>query len=75
MSPSANEGFNMVPMTTKVIREVAPKGSCGGYSLQNNAQAMLGHDKFVSYPSFQANLSPRFFNADLGANIRYNTPS
>lgn len=30
---------------------------------------------FVSVPNFQASLSPRFANVDVGANIRYNPPS
>ena len=75
ISSSANEGFTMVPRTVKVMREVSPKGSCGGYSLQNNYQAMLGSDKFVSRPNFNGILSPRFSNVDYGANIKYNMPS
>lgn len=37
-------------------------------------KAMLGSNKFVSVPSYQAVLSPRFSNVQYGANIRYNTP-
>ena len=32
-------------------------------------------DHFVSYPSFQANLEPRFSNINYGANINYKLPS
>jgi len=83
MSPSINEGFwgnSGSPRTVKVIREVHPRGpdgkpGRGGYSLQNNYQSMLGNEKYVSRPSFQGILSPRFSNVDYGANIRYNMPS
>jgi len=37
-------------------------------------QAMMGSNKFVSVPSFQAVLSPRFSNVQYGANIKYNMP-
>lgn len=75
MSPSINEGFWGTPgRALKVMREVHPsKGRA--YSVKNNYQSMLGNDKFVSRPSFQGRLSPRFTNTDLGANIRYNLPS
>lgn len=36
--------------------------------------AMMGSNKFVSVPSFQGVLSPRFSNVQYGANIRYNMP-
>lgn len=36
--------------------------------------AMMGSNKFVSVPSFQSVLSPRFSNVQYGANIRYNMP-
>lgn len=35
---------------------------------------MRGSGKFVSTPSFQSVLSPRFSNVQYGANIRYNMP-
>ena len=78
MSPAVSEGFwNGPSRTVKVMREVHPQGStCGGYSLQNNYQAMLGNDKFYSQPNFQGLLSPRMNGGtDYGANIRYNLPS
>ena len=37
-------------------------------------QSMRGSGKFVSVPSFQGVLSPRFSNVQYGANIRYNMP-
>lgn len=36
--------------------------------------ALMGSGKFVSVPSYQAVLSPRFSNVQYGANIRYNMP-
>ena len=80
MSPAISEGYwgnSGAPRTTRVVREVHGQGKdgCGSYSLQNNYQAMLGNNKFVSYPSMQGILSPRFGNTDFGANIRYNMPS
>ena len=32
-------------------------------------------NSFVSVPSFNANMAPRFANTDFGANIRYNMPA
>ena len=78
-SPAINEGFWGLPSRTiKIDRQVLtdPNNSCAGYSLQNNFQAMLGGEKFVSRPSLQSMLSPRMGgNVDYGANIRYNMPS
>ena len=77
MSPAINEGFwgnSGAPRTVKVMREVHRKG-CNPYSSQNNYQTMLGNEKFVSRPSLQGTLSPRFSNVDYGAHIRYNMPS
>jgi len=36
--------------------------------------ATMGSSAFVSVPSYQAVLSPRFSNLDYGANIKYNMP-
>jgi hypothetical protein len=60
------------PRTIYAQREVGGKNP---YAIQNNWQAMVGSDKFVSYPSMQGMLSPRFGNYQVGANIRYNPPS
>lgn len=81
MSPAINEGYWGNPArTVRVVREIIPPGpdgkaGPGGYSLQNNYQSMLGHQKFVSYPNFQGNLSPRFMSGSYGPNISYNMPS
>ncbi len=40
-------------------------------SVNNN----VTNENYVSYPSFQSNISPRFSSLDYGANIRYNFPS
>ena len=80
MSPSINEGFwgnSGAPRGVKVIRDVYPKNG-QPFSMPNNSrlhQQTIGHDKFVSNPSFQGILSPRFSNTQYGANIKYNMPS
>jgi hypothetical protein len=81
MSPAINEGFWGLPQRKiRVVKEVHPidangNPTCGGYSLQNNYQAMLGNKKFLSYPNFQTSPPPRFSNVQYGSNIRYNMPS
>jgi hypothetical protein len=73
----STENFWMNPtMSIKVDRGVTDsKNGQRGYSLQNTYQNMLGNNKFVSTPSFQGILAPRFSNTNYGANIRYNMPS
>lgn len=69
MTPSVSEGFWGVsaPRTVRTVREVHPSS--------NNSQSMLGNNKFVQYPTYQSQLSPRFSNINYGANIKYNMPS
>ena len=77
MSSGVSEGFwsnSGAPRTTRVVRTVHHKGK-SPTSIPRNHATMLGNDKFVSYPSFQSRLSPRFSNVDYGANIRYNMPA
>lgn len=77
MPTEINEGFwgnSGAPRKTKVIRTVHHKGRVPT-AVPNDYHSMLGNDKFVSYPSFQGRLSPRFSNINYGANIRYNMPS
>jgi hypothetical protein len=78
-SDKISEGWGMnPPRGVQVVREVSGKfgdGTCGAYSLQNNHQAIFGNNKFISTPSFQANLSPRMSSVDIGAHINYNYPS
>lgn len=46
------------------------------YNKQRDHRTNLeSNENFVSYPSFQSNISPRFSSIDYGANIRYNLPS
>lgn len=47
------------------------KVAIGGNFLNTSA---LGSNKFVSVPSYQAMLSPRFSNLNYGADIKYNMP-
>jgi len=76
------ENFGMLPsFETKVDVQVAPNkkaASEGKFtSVLNQYRTMLDpQNAFYTVPgSFQANLTPRFFNGDYGANISYNLPS
>jgi hypothetical protein len=77
IKPENIENFIGISRAVKVERVVArPNGSLkGAYSLHDSRQRVLGNNNFVSYPSRQGTLSPRFANIDYGANIRYNPPS
>lgn len=57
-----------------VAQKIRTNGKGDSYPVQNNTQAMLGSGKFVSYPSFQSNLSPRFSSTGYGAYINYEPP-
>jgi hypothetical protein len=70
----SNEGFINVQRLAHKTLEVKPK-SAPAYTLRNNNMSTGGGNaKFVSYPSFQTSISPRFNSTGIGANIRYNTP-
>lgn len=76
------ENFGMLPsFQVKVDREVAPNRAAaqkGEFtSIQNNYRAILNpQNAFYTVPgSFQAQLAPRMFGGDYGANITYNLPS
>lgn len=71
-SENVNEGFFNVPKT--VIAEPVQVSRNGRVqSLSSNYE--LTSPQFVSRPSFQAALSPRFSSINYGANIKYNMPS
>lgn len=54
---------------------VAPNGKVSAFSGNYfDPGSLRGSGKFVSVPSYQAVLSPRFSNVQYGANIRYNMP-
>lgn len=55
-----------------VQRPDGAKSAISGNYFDPNS--MRGSGKFVSVPSFQGILSPRFSNVQYGANIRYNMP-
>lgn len=61
-----------IQRTWKTVPVIKPKKGCGYYAAGGNFLGPLGDDAFVKRPQFQGLLSPRFTNADLGANIRYN---
>ena len=72
--PSISESFINVPRTRKVERiQQTKQGNVS--AVQNNTQAMLGSAKFVSFPSFQSNIAPRFSSTGYGAYINYDPPS
>jgi len=75
-SSDVREGFWGNPSrTVKVMRAHKPMHG-PAYSLPGNVSpAQIQKGSFVSTPSFQSNLSPRFGSVDYGANIRYNMPS
>lgn len=61
--------------STAVPEIVAPNGArtaLGGNYF--DPSSMRGSGRFVSTPSYQAVLSPRFSNVQYGANIKYNMP-
>ncbi len=67
--------WNNMSFTTTAIPGAMVNGretAIGGNYL--DPTALMGSGKFVSVPSYQAVLSPRFSNVQYGANIRYNTP-
>jgi hypothetical protein len=76
MSPVTSEGFWMNGSRAVTVEKVAHNKKTNQMtSLGRKSHEMRGHNKFVSYPSYQGMLSPRFGNYDVGANIRYNPPS
>lgn len=76
MKVSTNEGWWGIPSRTVLANRIVQNTTTGKISdIKNKHQSMMGHNKFVHTPSFQSDLSPRFSNVDLGANIRYNLPS
>lgn len=73
------ENWGSLPRQTPiVITEVTDPKTGQSTSLpgfgQLSKNALMGSGKFVSVPSYQAMLSPRFSNVQYGANIRYNMP-
>lgn len=72
--PVVENWWNLPAMTTTAV-PVAKVGNqkvaLGGNYFNPGT---MGSNKFVSVPSFQAMLSPRFDNVQYGANIRYNLP-
>jgi hypothetical protein len=76
------EDFGMLPsFERKVDVQVAPNQQAANEgkftSVLDQYRTMLDPQKaFYTVPgSFQANITPRFFNGDYGANISYNLPS
>jgi len=61
-------GIGRTWKTVPVIKNKSGSFNAAG----GNYLGPLGDDRFVKRPQFQGLLSPRFTNADMGANIRYN---
>lgn len=60
----------------KVVKTIKTQGKDGNYFMKA-VPDHIGHlsdSNFIKRPQFSSNISPRFTNADLGANIRYNMP-
>jgi hypothetical protein len=67
-------GSQTVTAMPYVIASNGAKTAFSGNYFDPGSMNMRGSGKFVSVPSFQANLSPRFSNVQYGANVRYNMP-
>lgn len=76
-NPSIQENFwNVSGAPRQAVAQVIQTNDKGSpRAIQDNTQAMLGSGKFVSYPSFQSNLSPRFSSTGYGPYINYDPPS
>jgi len=70
-----NWGGNPAQTVTAMPIVVAGNGQATAFSGNYfDPGSLRGSGKFVSVPSYQAVLSPRFSNVQYGANIRYNMP-
>lgn len=76
-NPSIKENFWNVSGAPRqaVAQVIQTNGKGGAYAVHGNTQAMLGSGKFLSYPSFQSNLSPRFSPIGYGPYINYDPPA
>lgn len=66
-----NPAFTVTAMPVAVSNNGKATSFSGNYF---DPGSLRGSGKFVSVPSYQAVLSPRFSNVQYGANIRYNMP-
>ena len=74
-NPSIKENFWGNSAPRQAISQVIQIGKNGAHAVQGNTQAMLASSKFVSYPRFQSNLSPRFSSTGYGPYINYDPPA
>ena len=76
-NPSIKENFwgNSGAPRQAVAQAIRATRKGPAYAIQDNTRAMLSSDKFVSYPSFQSNLSPRFSSTGYGPYINYDAPA
>lgn len=76
-NPSIQENFwsNSGAPRQAIAQAIKTNGKGKSWSIKGNTQSMLGSGKFVSYPSFQSNLSPRFSSTGYGPYINYDAPA
>jgi hypothetical protein len=65
-----NTGGFTTSMMPAVVNKNGSLSAIGGNYINPN----MGNSQFVSVPSFQGILAPRFSNLSYGANIKYNMP-
>ena len=73
MSPPVSENWINVPRTAIASRYTVDSNG-NETSIRTDYKSLNQFSDFITTPSFQANLSPRFFNGQYGANIQYNPP-
>lgn len=75
-NPSIKENFwgNSGAPRQAIAQAIQTNRKGNSYAIQGNTQAMLSSNKFVSYPSFQSNLYPRFSSTGYGPYINYDAP-
>jgi len=66
-----NSGTPFQPLA----QAIQTNGKGKTWAVKDNTQAMLASGKFISYPSFQSNLSPRFSSTGYGPYINYDAPA
>lgn len=73
-NPVVENWWGGTQFTTRAMPGAMINGQAVALGGNYVAPDTMGSGKFVSVPSFQSVLSPRFSNVQYGANIRYNMP-
>ena len=76
-NPLIQENFwnNSGAPRTAIKQLIQTNGKGGATAIRPTNQTMLASGNFVSYPSFQSNLSPRFSSTGYGPYINYDAPA